>query len=237
MGLRPRADALRLGLTALACGGGLADIMGTMRHRITSAGFAALAAAGLTAAASAQMMGDPSAPASMGLKPIDQGVGDIDPRATSLRRVESGLRIDGEQTSLFQLNQPVDLVHRPQYYRIGPGFRARTDRLNYLVLDKDDPGTRKRPNFAFNQQPRVDGEFIELVGPNTVFELTLGYESPFITPPQIDDRPLPDARLAPVIDSRLDGRLDTLIDGRLETRIDGTPGAMQPLPLGEPLSQ
>ncbi len=198
-----------------------------MRHWLTSAGLAAA----LTGSAMGQIEGDLSAPATAGLKPIDQAVGDMSANVVSQRRVESGLRVDGEQTSLFQLQQPVDLLQRPVYYRIGPGFRARTDRLDYLVLDKDDPGTQRRPNFALNQQPRVDGEFFEIIGPNTVFELALPHQSPFAPPPRVAPLPIPDARVAPVVDQRLDARVDGIIDGRLKTRVDPQlPGAIPASP-------
>lgn len=164
-----------------------------------------------TTAAWGQIGGDLSAPATAGLTPIDQGVADLGPHSTSLRRVESGLRVDGEQTSLFRLD-PVDLSQKPTYYRVGPGFRARVDRLDYVVIDRHDPGSRRRPNLALNQQPRVDGEFVELIGPNTVFELTLR--------PAAARRPLPEPRPDARLDGQMDGRLDGRIGGPIDARID-----------------
>lgn len=179
----------------------------------------AIPAAVLLAAATvqAQIEGELSAPATAGLTPVDQGVADMGPNSTSLRRVEAGLRVDGEQTSLFRLD-PVDLTQKPTYYRVGPGFRARVDRLEYLVIDKDDPGTRRRPNFALNQQARVDGEFVEIIGPNTVFELTLRPAASRMLPPE----PLPDARLDAQIDHRLDARVGGPLDARVDTKLQPT---------------
>ncbi len=107
------------------------------------------------------------------LTPVDQAVGDIDLLSRSLRRPEVGLRLDGEQTSLFMLTPaPDDLRGQalrpggPQttYYRVAPGLRARVNRIDYLVRVG-------RKEYGLNIQPRVDGEFLELIPADAVFEL------------------------------------------------------------------
>ncbi|MCX5662277.1 MAG: hypothetical protein NTW19_21570 [Planctomycetota bacterium] len=105
------------------------------------------------------------------LVPVDQAVGDLDPLSRSQRSVQLGLRSTGEQSALFEVRpDPATLINlgpiyeAPSYYRIGPGFNAHVDRLDYLVA------TGKR-SVATNQAPRRDGEFIELIPANTVFDL------------------------------------------------------------------
>src|SRR5262245_11990827 len=122
------------------------------------------------------LAGDPVDPA-FELHPVDQAVADLDPLAISLRKIDTGLRIDGENTSLFspapmpgkQLPprwmslDPVRPVESVPYYFISPGVRARVDRLNYLVRNERARGV------DVNVAPRKDGEFIELIPANTVF--------------------------------------------------------------------
>jgi hypothetical protein len=121
-------------------------------------------------------------------RPIDQAVEDLDALGTSLRRVEPGLRSDGEQTSLFQT--PADEFGQSQLYRVGPGFRARVDRVDYLVR-------RDRRDVAFNVAPRRDGEFVELAPTQTVYELT---PMPTIVAPP---PPGADARVNRQVDGRV----------------------------------
>lgn len=111
-------------------------------------------------------------------QPVDQAVADMDALSTSLRTVHVGLRADGEHTSLFVAPDPDgDGVQR---YRVGPGFRARVDRLDYLVR-------RDRKAVRMNMAPRVDGEFLELAPANTVYELT-PLPEPAAAMPNLPDR-------------------------------------------------
>lgn len=161
-------------------------------------------------------------PAGQRMRPVDQAVEDMDPNAVSTRRVEIGLGVDQTQNSaLFVEQVPVDLVHKPQYWRIGPGFRARVDRIDYVTLHRQDPGTRRNPNLVLNQMPAADGFYAELTGPNTIFELTTPGESPIYRIPTRQAAPVIDYAAAPPQDMRIDGRLDYLVDGRINTRVDG----------------
>lgn len=158
--------------------------------------------------------------------PVDQAVGDLDGLTTSLRNVQVGLRSTGEQTSLYQqvvaAGEPdydraawVSTAigqQRAVYYRIGPGFRARVSRLNYLVRVGDK-------GLALNIAPRFDGEFVELIPNDTVFELN---------PSMVDYRRLRSADssavraaipamtpVAGLVNGRVDGQINGRIDGRV----------------------
>ncbi len=135
------------------------------------------------------------------LLPVDQAVADLDPLSTSLRRIEMGLRINGQHTSLFQLNQTSTnpsasaAPQGPVYYRIGQGFQARIDRPQYLIgLGTSNP--------QLNVPPLRDGQFVELVPPNTTFIIApLQLQTPTPAPP-----PNP-ARINARIDMRIDSRV------------------------------
>ena len=144
--------------------------------------------------------------------PVDQAVGDLDPLSTSLRRVNVGLRSDGEHTSLFQFDRYADQLwfgahsisaigsgttSQLAYYRVAPGFQAVVDRVDYAVPVGQN-------SFRFNVPPVRDNQFIELTPANTVFVLT----PPAPVTPTFDYR----------IDRRIDGRIDLRIDGRIHTR-------------------
>src|SRR5436190_889208 len=70
-------------------------------------------------------------------QPIDQAVGDLDALSTSLRSLERGLRSNGEQSSLYAVSAQSVIDGRydrqNQLYRVGPGFLARVDRLEYGI--------------------------------------------------------------------------------------------------------
>jgi hypothetical protein len=154
-----------------------------------------------------------------GLVPVDQAVADLDPLALSLRRVEAGLRDEGEQTSrLFAftpdpstafaaggaLGRPVS----PSYYRIGKGFVAKVDRITYLVRDPEG-------GVALNITPAKDGEFIEMIGANTVFDLRaldLNAAMPLAPTP-----PAPTTSTAVVSPNRVTGQIHTMIDGQVKS--------------------
>ena len=150
------------------------------------------------------------------LQPVDQAVDDLDPLSVSMRRIEVGLRIDGEQTSLFKTVGRDSQFGAPQYYRIGPGFTARVNRMDYLVLR--DGG--RRPQLDMNISPRVDGEFLELIPADTLFEIqplgphTLSYPLTFEAQPRGRGQ-------APIHTQwRIDNAVDTRIDLRINRRIN-----------------
>ncbi len=147
------------------------------------------------------------------LQPVDQSVADLDLLSTSLRHVETGLRTHGQQTALYRLELPIEaggVIGSPGavYYRFEPGLTARVDRLDYLVrVGPDDLG--------FNIQPRFDGEFVEILSANTVFDLDPWRHGPANQDPTTAGLIPDDPGLAPssVIDYRIDARIDTRIDG------------------------
>ncbi len=160
-----------------------------------------------------------------GWVPVDQAVADLDPLATSLRDLSPGLRLDGEHTSLFEWRQPptIDpadtsnttphepsltppLQPQPVYYRVGPGFRARLNRLDYQI--------------------RGDGRFAETIPNNTVFELNPLVRSPLSVSPNLGWN---DTR----VDHRLDTRLDTRLNARVDTPTNAT--LQQRLPITQPM--
>jgi hypothetical protein len=141
-----------------------------------------------------------------GWQPVDQAVGDLDRLSVSQRKVQIGLRYDGEQTSLFRAPRPIGVPYKPgygpngpePYYRVGPGFIARLPRVDYLVRVD-------RKHVAYNIQPRHDGEFIELVTADTRFELR---PLECIAPRPVAPPPPPAAETwAGPIDFRLDFRV------------------------------
>ncbi|MCC5829511.1 MAG: hypothetical protein JJU36_08685 [Phycisphaeraceae bacterium] len=120
-----------------------------------------------------------------GLRPVDQAVEDSDPLARGMRIPSVGLRTDGEQTSLFRLDDTVD--GQPVYYRFGPGFRARVREMDYLV-----PVMRRGNRYYLesNRTPARDGWFLEVPPMDVVYELgtgDLGARAP-ARPPE-DDLP------------------------------------------------
>lgn len=173
---------------------------------------------------------------------VDQAVADLDPLSRSIRRVELGLRLDAEQTSLFWLPESGggtgagsdgpsgDGRASGRYYRVGPGFVARSDRLEYLVPAEIQDGEVRR--WEMNITPVYDGLFIELPGPNTVFVLSPEPAASAAGNPVGRGRwalPGPDHRSSadggPVApgggdeqsaDARLDSRIEARIDGRVE---------------------
>jgi hypothetical protein len=141
-----------------------------------------------------------------GWQPVDQAVADLDRLSVSQRKVEVGLRYDGEQTSLFRA--PTQVPYRPgfgpqsdePYYRVGPGFIARVTRLDYIVRVG-------REGTAYNIKPRRDGEFLELVTANTRFELR-PLEA---IAPRVPLRQLPPAR-SPQLQGPMDLRLNFQVE-------------------------
>ncbi|MCC7407589.1 MAG: hypothetical protein IT442_05930 [Phycisphaeraceae bacterium] len=142
--------------------------------------------------------------------PVDQGVADVDPLSTSLRRLEAGLSPLGQASALFLLpadqappaNAPPTSLHQLDgqsdfvYYRVAQGYRLRVDRIDYLVRDSDD-------NLFLNHQPRKDGEYREIPGPNSYFDLSPLDPLTALPPAAI---PLPDRPPAFEFDALIDRR-------------------------------
>ena len=136
-------------------------------------------------------------------RPVDQTVEDLDLLARSLRRIEPGLNVNGQQTSMFRVAEGAPGHARSHYVRVGPGFRMVLDQPEYLVVDGSD-------SIALNRAARHEGEYLELIPANAVFDLRpLGQfagEQPKAQPP-----PAPN-----FIDARIDGR----VDGRIRTAVE-----------------
>jgi hypothetical protein len=106
---------------------------------------------------------------------VDQAVGDIDKLSTSLRTIEPGLHVPTQLPALFvPVANPTDsatyttpLAGPVPYYRMAPGFRARFDRLNYIIVLNP-----KRHLTAENISPIADGQYIEFAPANMVYELS-----------------------------------------------------------------
>jgi hypothetical protein len=143
---------------------------------------------------------------------MDQAVGDLDPLSTSLRQMQVGLRSTGEQTSLYRvpalLAAPDYYQGGTYYYRLGPGFRARVTRLDYLI-----PLNKK--SAAFDITPKYDGVYIDLIPAGAVFELS---SKPALSGrPAIPQPPPPRmVKAATPIGAPLDGRIDGRVDGRVD---------------------
>lgn len=134
--------------------------------------------------------------------PVDQAVGDLDSLSTSMRHVQAGLGVDGYQSRLYRveptgpLNFNTPPSSHPAYVRLSPGVVAQVDRLDYVVK-------RGRKGRAYNVAPQSDGEYLEMVPPNTVFMLT---------PIDMNSETLPYAG----IDYRVNARVDTQLDLRVQ---------------------
>jgi len=159
-------------------------------------------------------------------QPVDQGVADIDPLSRSMRQVNQGIRSDGEQSSLFMVpNDPARSIGgstnaKPVYYRMGPGFTAKMDRGDYVVRvgEKD---------LGYNIAPRHDGEFLEMIPPNTVFMLDASVDPRIIAPsptPEPDLRSFAPGGPQPVmpkrVNNQIDGRVNRMVDRRIDNRVN-----------------
>lgn len=147
--------------------------------------------------------------------PVDQTVSDLDLRAGSLRHVEQGIGVYG-QTGYLYRRQRIDPWSlgsgqplTQQYLLRQPGFTAWIDRPDYLV--RDELG-----ELRLNVSPAQDGQFLGLIPPNTVFDLT----PPTTVGLSFDSRPMSDGWF----DMRINTRMDGLIDTRLSTEISGQVG-------------
>lgn len=161
------------------------------------------------------------------LRPVDQAVEDVDPRAASRRHIDTGnatlsprsrmFRIDPQQAGVWTSQLPHMTAERFPYMYRGRGVQSIAPRADYLVLQTDR--MQARPHVAINRQPRRDGEFLELVSAGTVFNLI-----PQAGQPQGET---PAQQTAP----RVSGRLDTRVDGRYRAqRLDFIPAGRQTFP-------
>ncbi len=115
-------------------------------------------------------------------EPVDQTVADLDLRATSLRRVEPGLSVYGQTGSLYHrsnigLIQPGydgrGAVLNQTYQLRQPGFTAWLDRPDYLVYDP-------LGELRLNVSPGQDRRFLDVIPPNTVFDLVPDTTTPLL---------------------------------------------------------
>ena len=129
---------------------------------------------------------------------VDQAVGDLDLRAASSRQVEQGIGVFGQTGSLYQ--RPNDgqgwylngQEVTQQYQLRQPGFTAWIDRPDYITQDA-------LGEMSLNNAPAIDGQFIDLVPPNTVFDLSNSAQQVFF--PYIQDTDI----TSPRINTRIDG--------------------------------
>lgn len=181
------------------------------------------------AAVLALAAGEASAQSTPGqaLRPVDQAVEDVDPRAASRRHIDTGnatlsprsrmFRIDPQQAGVWTPGLPLMTAERFPYMYRGRGVQAIAPRADYLVLQTDR--MQARPHVAINKQPRRDGEFIERISAGTVFNLI----------PRAGQArgETPEQQSAP----RVSGRLDTRVDGRYRVqRLEFIPAGQQIFP-------
>jgi len=177
-----------------------------------------------------------------GLIPVDQAVDDLDRLAVSSRQMQPGLSPYGQQTRLFRATGPVypwspytTFDPGDVYLRIGPGYRAIVDRIDYMI-------PRGRHEWEMNVAPRRDGNYVEQAATNTVWDLR---PIPFIAPnasdptgPIADRMPDPSAprrgnnsTSASVGSTRRiygqvnPGPIDGRVDGRADVRNEGRPSS------------
>ncbi len=104
------------------------------------------------------------------LEPVDQTVSDLDLRARSFRRVEQGIGVYGQAGSLYRRadhdpwSPPSGDPAARQYQLRLPGVQAWLDRPDYLVRTGQG-------EVLLNVAPANDRQFIDLIPPNTVFDL------------------------------------------------------------------
>jgi hypothetical protein len=151
--------------------------------------------------------------------PVDQTAEDIDPRQTSLRRMQAGLRADGEQTSVFKAvpvgGGQLDPFDQPRYVKVAPGYRALLPHMDYAVLVNPYPRRRLQPqDIGFNVDPVYDGLFVELIPSGTVFDLR---PVEFNAARLVEDY---DKLEPPAADDRMSTRSDLRIDARIDPRVD-----------------
>ncbi len=165
----------------------------------------------------ALMPAGPVSAQTQAFSPVDQAVADLDPLATSFRRIDPSLAVYNPNSSIYQIGgsdplrnaaggiDPRTGLAVPRNFVFEqPGVRVFLNRPDYLVLTNED---LRRPEFGLNVAPAIDRAFIELIPPGAVFDLV----------PRDDRAPL-------LIDED-----DSQPDRRLGTPLSGLGGAADPL--------
>lgn len=143
-------------------------------------------------------------------RPVDQTVSDLDLRAASSRYVEQGIGVFGQSGSLYRrtdtgpgwLNPGESLSQ--QYQLRQPGYTAWIDRPDYLVIDQT--GEMRR-----NAAPSADGHYLNLIPPNTVFDLVPLSQAPVVSYPTYYET------------VGYNTRLEMRIDGMVHGEVTGSP--------------
>lgn len=146
-------------------------------------------------------------------EPVDQSVSDLDLRATSSRYVEQGIGEFGQSGGLYQRTGDDYLRFGPgadlnqQYQLRQPGYTAWIDKPDYLV---NDPLGEMRLNVA----PDRDRRFVDLIPPNTVFDLVPSSQAGFIPAYDTYNTDLGQNQ----INTRIDGYVGGSITGELTVK-------------------
>lgn len=145
------------------------------------------------------------------LDPVDQAVEDLDPRATSRRRIDPGNALYSARTQVFKLDPQVSRAWSPilpelqadthPYFYLGRGVQMIVPRTDYLVY----PRAALERSLALNMAPHRDGAFVERIPAGAVFNLIPDTAARGVV---TRDRPDPEARL--------DTRLGVMVDGRVD---------------------
>ena len=154
-------------------------------------------------------------------RPVDQTVGDLDPKSRSLRRIEPGTGRFSSRVSLYQRVDPADWqkqqgsdgaadsrLDRPYVYR-APGVEALVDQPQYLT-----PRGLNRPSTG--------DRFRQIITPNTVFNLIpeqmAGTEPRSAGPASTAQNPQ-NPRSAEANPHRVSTRYSTRLPGRIDGKI------------------
>ncbi len=162
---------------------------------------------------------------------VDQGVGDLDVLSHSMRQTQTGLRSDGEGTSLYRIkaqDAAAGMLGGAQtqdgFYRVGPGFTAKVDRMTYMVVDP-----YREKTFNANVQGKRDGQFVEVLPANTVFLLD-PRSDPRYAQKQLEELERRQTPLAPnqvvarPIDRQVNRQINTMINGQVKSnKVSDTP--------------
>ncbi len=158
-------------------------------------------------------------------QPVDRAVGDLDPRATSFRRVEPGLAVHSRAAALRTVDRagwqqrggvpidPLTGLPLPQgFVYEAPGFRAYMPQAEYVVRSPTDPYSADR-----NVAPAADGQYVTVAPANMVYDLVP-------RTPRRDPRSPNPAAVDHRLDARLDARLAPLPAGGGVGNIDHADG-------------
>ncbi|MEM8781403.1 MAG: hypothetical protein AAGE65_00985 [Planctomycetota bacterium] len=155
---------------------------------------------------------------------VDRAVGDLDPLATSMRRVDPAYGTGPSRDQLFRLESADPRAGTPGRFLLqAPEFRATFTQPDYLTLTPE--------GVDLNTAQSRDGAFIELIPPGTVFHLgEAPGQSRYVVPAGPDRRRF---REGPI-----DGRLVNLLDAQpMDPRLtpsDAPPFRGTPGPAADP---